>query len=290
MATDPYLEEFFFRTPLYESYEPDCDIQNLALSVEIEPVTLDGHCPYCSQPSVFRWGGFFWEPKLQSRKSFWEAVHEGTANLEIAITCQRDETHVLKFWLNCGNHKWTKVGQDPSLANIANDASKAYRSVLSTEDSRELYKAIGLAAHGVGIGSFVYLRRIFERLIKGRFDTFKAEEGWSDSDFNKLRMDDKVEFLKDHLPSFLVENKRIYSILSVGLHELSEQNCLGFFGVLEKSIFIILEEDKKKKEELELRRAAEKAIAKFQPTQALTGANVIELPGKGKAGKRNPEA
>ena len=119
------------------------------------------------------------------------------------------------------------MGQDPSLADIANDASKTYRSVLSEEDSRELHKAIGLAAHGVGIGSFVYLRRIFERLIQARFETFKNEEGWVEFDFEKLRMPERIEFLSAHLPSFLVENRKIYSILSLGLHELSEESCLN---------------------------------------------------------------
>jgi hypothetical protein len=36
-----------------------------------------------------------------------------------------------------------KIGQYPSLADVANDGSKVYRSVLKDE----LHKAIGLAAH-----------------------------------------------------------------------------------------------------------------------------------------------
>jgi hypothetical protein len=55
---------------------------------------------------------------------------------------------------------------------------------------------MGLAAHNVGIGSFVYLRRIFERLIIKRYTDFKETEGWNDEDFYKLRMAEKVEFLE----------------------------------------------------------------------------------------------
>ena len=40
---------------------------------------------------------------------------------------------------------------------------------------REFTKAIGLAANGVGIGSFVYLRRIFENLVFQAFDEAKKE-------------------------------------------------------------------------------------------------------------------
>jgi hypothetical protein len=110
-----------------------------------------------------------------------------------------------------------------------------------------LYKAIGLAAHGEGIGSFVYLRRVFERLIRSRFDQYKAEEGWTDEDF-KLRMDEKIALLKAHLPSFLVEIREIYSIFSKGIHELDNEDCLQFFEVGRRAILIVLEDDLKRSE------------------------------------------
>jgi hypothetical protein len=157
-----------------------------------------------------------------------------------------------------------KIGQFPSLADIAIDEGKTYRTVLTREDSSEFHKAIGLAAHGVGIESFVYLRRIFERLVISRFEEFKTVEGWADDDFPK-RMAERVAFLHAHLPPFLVENSRIYSILSLGLHELDEKQCLRFFPVLKASIICILDEDKKKKEELQLRNSLKQAIAEFAP-------------------------
>ena len=162
-----------------------------------------------------------------------------------------------------------KIGQFPSLADIAIDEGKTYRTVLTREDSSEFHKAIGLAAHAVGIGSFVYLRRIFERLVIRRFEEFKTVEGWADDDFPN-RMADRVEFLHAHLPSFLVENSRVYSILSLGLHELDEEQCLRVFPVLKASIIWILDEDKKKKEELQLRNSLKKAIAEFTPESPTT--------------------
>ncbi|MCP4206743.1 MAG: hypothetical protein GY767_06825 [Shimia sp.] len=156
-----------------------------------------------------------------------------------------------------------KVGQLPSLADIANDEAKTYRSVLSPEDGAELHKAIGLAAHGVGIGSFVYLRRVFEHLIYGRYEEFKESEGWKDEDFYRMKMDEKVQLLKGHVPDFLYENRKIYSVLSKGIHELSEEACLAFFEPLKLSLKIMLEEEKVKKEELALKEAASRAIAAF---------------------------
>jgi hypothetical protein len=161
-----------------------------------------------------------------------------------------------------------KVGQYPSLADIAIDENRQkYRSVLRGDNWSELYKAVGLAAHGEGIGSFVYLRRVFERLILSRFDEFKQEEGWDDEDFAQLRMDQKVALLKNHLPSYLVESKKIYSVFSLGIHELDNETCLHFFDIGKRSIIIILEDDLKKQQELADRKKLAEAVAKFASKQ-----------------------
>ncbi|RXK82895.1 hypothetical protein [Filimonas effusa] len=59
-----------------------------------------------------------------------------------------------------------KVGQYVSIADIHISQIKAYDKVLSKDLLKEFIRAIGLAANGVGIGSYVYLRRIFESLLE----------------------------------------------------------------------------------------------------------------------------
>jgi hypothetical protein len=187
---------------------------------------------------------------------------------ELQLTCARHDHHVLHFYYLLCEGTIQKTGQYPSFADIALDESKEYNKLLSPQDASEFHRAIGLAAHNIGIGSFVYLRRIFERLIDKRYNEFKDAEGWTDDGFYKLRMSEKVAFLKDHLPPFLVKNAKIYSILSVGLHELTEEQCLSFFRVLRQSTVLILEEDKKKREELEMQKELERAISDFStPTK-----------------------
>jgi len=109
------------------------------------------------------------------------------------------------------------------------------------------------------------MRRIFERLIWSRFNEQKAAENWDEGAFRKLRMTEKVTFLKGHLPSFLVANAKIYSILSIGIHQLDEDACLTYFETIRKSIQIILEDDRRAKEEKEQRDAFTKVIASFVP-------------------------
>jgi len=76
--------------------------------------------------------------------------------------------------------------------------------------------------------------------------------------FVRMRMDEKIGALKDYLPKTLVEIKQIYGILSKGIHELSEKECLAYFDAMRTGIEIILD-DKLEQRKREEKRA--KAIA-----------------------------
>jgi hypothetical protein len=216
---------------------------------------IDGFCPDCSQYSVFYRGS----PQLKGG----DHAGEHPRFFETNFCCSRDGNHRIKIYVLAGNNEIEKVGQYPSLADIANDAAKLYRRVLSTEDRAELSRAVGLASHGIGIGSFVYLRRVFERLIATRKESSGIEPG----DFAGKRMGEQIEILKDHLPSFLVEHKSIYGILSKGVHELTEQDCLAFYDVLHESILVILEDDRRKREDEERRKRLSETIKNFESKQ-----------------------
>lgn len=93
----------------------------------------------------------------------------------------------------------------------------------------------------------------------------KNEKGWTDEQFQPLRMEDKIEFLKDYLPQYLVEIRKIYKIFSLGIHELENKRCLEFFEIGKRSIIFILEDDLKKQEEERVRKELAESIAKFAP-------------------------
>ena len=257
------IESFVFQTPLYS---PVNVVGNYVLRANLAgflQINIDGHCANCSDRSTFRGPGSSQVFDVIDEKHQ-AALDRIKGFRELIIHCARSYSHEIRIWYKLEGGTLLKVGQLPSLADIANDEAKTYRSILAREDAADLHKAIGLAAHGVGVGSFVYLRRVFERLIDKRFDEFKDSEGWKGGDFNSLRMDEKVKFLKGHIPDFLYENRQMYSILSLGIHELSEEDCLAAFEPLKLSLKIILEEDKKKKEELDLKRKAAAAIKGFK--------------------------
>jgi hypothetical protein len=119
---------------------------------------------------------------------------------------------------------------------------------LEPELRRELGRAVGLRAHGVGIGSFVYLRRIFEKLLEEAHGEAKKEVGWDESTYFNARVSDRLKLLKAFLPTRLVETAKLYEILSKGIHDLSEEECLNHFELVQKSILMILKERHEKRE------------------------------------------
>jgi hypothetical protein len=135
-----------------------------------------------------------------------------------------------------------KIGQHPSVADFSEREIKKYRKVLGEEKYKELNRAVGLTTHGVGIGAFVYLRRIFEGLIEEAHIEASKDAGWDEAQYKSKRMDEKILLLANHLPSFLSENKGLYTILSKGIHELSEEECLTYFQVVKVGIELILDE------------------------------------------------
>ena len=137
-----------------------------------------------------------------------------------------------------------KMGQYPSLADLVTSEIKKYRKLLGPDTYREFSKAVGLAAHGVGIGSFAYLRRILENLIEEAHQAAQHSKEWDESAYidHNLRFDEKIRLLKGLIPPFLVENRALYSILSKGIHEWTEDECLQAFQIMKLSIELILDQ------------------------------------------------
>ena len=152
-----------------------------------------------------------------------------------------------------------KIGQYPSIADFHISQIKKYDKVLTTEKLKEFTRAIGLAANGVGIGSFVYLRRIFEDLIEEAHSKASELSLWNEADYKQKRIVEKIELLKPFLPDFLVENRTLYGILSVGIHSLKEEDCLAYFETVRVGIELILDEKLEKfQKQLKIEEAKKK--------------------------------
>ncbi|WP_149096185.1 hypothetical protein [Paenibacillus terrae] len=204
-----------------------------------------------------------------------------TKFLDKWVQCTHDSTHIFKysFHLNLktddlGNSKlaMTKIGQYPSLSDLFTESLKKYKVEL---DAIGCYKDFStgcyMYSHGLGIGSYAYMRRVFERLISNAFTSNQEIINCEYDEFKKLKMDQKVLVLKEFLPTFLTENnKNIYKILSLGIHQLEEDECKKMFPVIKNAIEIILEEEILEKEQQRLKLATSKAMDNFSSELVLS--------------------
>lgn len=204
-------------------------------------------CAYAYDSALSKWKqrlSFFREKYLDQHRNFTVAakckkVHEFQATF-----------HVTDDW------DLIKIGQYPSRMEFERYI-KEYNKVLSKENNRELNSAVGLAAHGIGAGAYVYLRRVFERLV---FDIFNKEYKGEITleQFNSEKMEDKLKILNIHFND-TINKKLLYGILSKGIHELEETECREYFNVVLQALLIILEDRFEKNEKIK----REKEIAKL---------------------------
>jgi hypothetical protein len=153
-----------------------------------------------------------------------------------------------------------KIGQHPSFGDLALPELTKYSAVLNKQVLGEFKRGINLASYDVGIGAFVYLRRVYEYLLEEAHQTAKSTTGWDEEGYIRARTNERIQILREHLPGFLVENTTIYSLLSKGLHELTEQECLEHFDVLRICIEIILDEKVESKQKAAKQKQARLAL------------------------------
>jgi hypothetical protein len=247
------IEKFLFDTPIYTKVEIDeldyssDEFNALFYSEDAAKRPIEGYSPWRKVDSTFS----IVRRLTYENNNFKTLGGFGT----LIIECKRyHDSFRFYMYYDPDKEVLIKIGQFPTVADFHIGEIKEYKKVIDESKLKELTRAIGLAANGVGIGSFVYLRRVFEHLIFDAYERAKKEQKVSESDFQKARMDEKIELLRTYLPTFLVDNKTMYSILSLGIHELDEQTCLAHFDTLKVGIEIILDEkldEFKKKEKIE---------------------------------------
>jgi len=182
-------------------------------------------------------------------------VENDTRLMVFKFVCAMDNSHHLDYIVITNENKMKKIGQFPSFADLSFPELKEYKNVMGKENEKELKRAIGLYASGIGVGSFVYLRRIFERIIMTAGKKAIDDGNVTQEEFDRARIDEKIKMISMYIPKLLTENRIVYGIISKGIHELSEEECLEFFPVMKDFIIMILrqwektrrdEEDEKK--------------------------------------------
>jgi hypothetical protein len=245
----PSPEEFFLAVPLYQPFKFDVDEHaGAARKIKYFDDTMDSYCPWCEKDSVFQ--------NTKGHVSYENRDATKNQVYGVSLKCSRNKDHELFYLIRIDEAVILKIGQFPSIADLQLQDLKKYAKVLGKDRYREFTKAVGLSAHGIGIGSFVYLRRIFESLIVKAHETAAGDSGFDEASYQRGRMADRIAMLRGHIPDFLADHPKLYSILSKGIHELSEEECLKHFPVVKVGIELILNN---KLEEIRLQKKLEEA-------------------------------
>lgn len=261
------LKKFIYNTEImYDSYCLECDNNSFFKVKEEDTRSVLTEVPLARNilPSYIEEDEEDEEDDIDEE---FEYLKINNAYFSLTFTCVRDPNHrsYFNFIINNNQNTMIKIGQYPSIADISiNKDIKEYRKILG-DYYKEFSKSIGLYANGIGIGSFVYLRRIFESLISEQYQIALVQEKWEKDEidrYNTLKVVEKIKYLSKYLPSHIVDNPQLYGIISKGIHELSEEECNTYFGTLKTAILIILHQVKSRKDELKLIEENKKEINK----------------------------
>lgn len=256
----PTPKEYFEKVALYGVTPFDATNVRDIIGILFYSGPYDAYCTDCAKEATFKTAPVSQQASMQEVILRLGAMANVQADPLIPLgayllkgECTRDSSHTQAHAIVVRrkalgksptpfySYSLIKIGQYPSAADLELPKLKKYQKVLTLEQREEFARALGLAAHGVGVGSYVYLRRIFESLIEQAHTEAKKDKGWKESKYPKARMAEKVKMLRKHLPQFIVENPSFYSLISKGVHELTEQECLEHFSVIRACIEIMLD-------------------------------------------------
>ena len=187
-----------------------------------------------------------------------DALYQPPSIFGVRAICQRDlNTYVFSLYSVSG--KLFKIGQYPSTAEISLGELRGIDRGLQQEGRAELGKALGLFAHDSALGAFVYLRRVFERMINRAYDR-QSQSDKPIANFSGLKMEQKIAALKDELPDKVVQNSAVFSVLSLGIHDLTDEKCQTIFPLMKAIIFQMLEQEEHKRRKVKGEQATDSAL------------------------------
>lgn len=254
------IQEFIFDSPIYYRLENKYVIEdeqgdNYAYYYIDDLVKFDKrvecYCPKCGRNRVFA-------PDIVRMTSpRMSNFHHGSVTRRTSLTktfrCSQESDHELWFGFLVDGEDLVKISEYPSKLDMSKSTIAAYEKVLSKEKVSELGRALQLESYGYSIAAILHYRRIFEYIIFNTFKEADIDGKVKETEFRQMRMDDKIKYVKEHLPDYFAENSYMYGVLSKGIHELEERECSDYLQVVKTIIYYSLDESLDKRN-IELRK------------------------------------
>lgn len=223
-----FLEEY----PLYRKFSikinPTVD--------EIGKTSIHMYCSTCKSEQTYKMINDYWLGYKYSN-----TPSKGTVVIAkyICLACENNIRYFL-IYISSDLSNIMKVGQYPPW-EISVDKKM---SDMLKEHIDNYKKGLTCESQGYGIGAYAYYRRIVENIIDTLLDSIQnllsneEKEKYSlalEETKNTIVAVEKISLVKDLLPQSLRPNgmnplNTLHSILSEGIHEKSEDECLELAG------------------------------------------------------------
>lgn len=177
-----------------------------------------------------------------------EDLIERNYYLTYYISCNNNPTHLYSLNLLVRVQKdkliVTKVGQYPTMLSVKGFDFDKYKKQLKRYDAYEDYKNADLSmANNFHAGAYTYLRRVYEKQLN--YYVEKDKPVLTDN-----RTETKIKAVKSNFDPRIHEHlNNLYSILSIGIHELDEEESKDYYEYLKAMIDMQLQYEKAKDEE-----------------------------------------
>jgi hypothetical protein len=286
--------------PLYDTVELVGDNPNSQIkALRLHRGKFDAYCPGCGNHAT--WTAVV-TPELEQRAKQESAasplssssrfsgptVHHWQGEFKLRIFCARDIRHHGDFYfdtlgpsafdyiqfktgegLELAPTLLVKVGQYPSLTDFQLGDLTEFEDGMSKQQRREFVRATNSAAHGFNVAACVYFRRVFESVLMEARDEYMTQHGLIEwLEFKDARTDERIRLLREHLPRFMSEHPQLYGVLSLGVHELTEEQCAAELPMLRKAIELIMRDRvtgaRQKREREEVSKLVAQAVGRHK--------------------------
>lgn len=252
------FEKFLTEIPLYQQHELNfLDWSDILKNT----IIVEQYCEKCKKIRSFKCDNKVFQPiisEILTCQPVPGVVYELKPllfYLIVNLTCQHGcgEKHAIS--LKVTNSNIEKIGQYPTFVkNEISGTLLKYKNIIP-KYYPELTKAESCFSYGLGIPSFVYLRRVLEHLINEKY------YGTSSENIKFIDKIKKLEETEEVIPKDLeCVKENIYSVLSKGVHEYEEQECVELYPSVKYVIECILDNEIIKKERKEKSKKAIQAI------------------------------
>lgn len=254
--------EFIIKNSLYSKIE-------IAVDEKIEFFNntkifsgLDIYCPCCNANKTFIYESNHSSNSMGTFKKSDTSTFYYPNIISVVYKCPSCDKKIFVEFMFLDNYMM-KIAQYPALCEVSREELKKFQKnkLIDKEYFKEIQKAEVCAGDGYFVAAFTYMRRVFENLIKNIFNDNQQNISVPYEEYMKKRTDEKIKLIKDYLPIDDDVYIPLFSLLSEGIHTLTEDECAENYKLLKSVLLELLVTFKAKKEQEERRKQIKDLLA-----------------------------